>query len=566
MNVVMLLPRSAGPAMLALLLLSTAPATAVEPAGTSMPSVDAVFSEYDSEMSPGCALGVIRDGEFVYRRGYGMANLEHAVPITSRSVFRTASGSKQFTAMAIALLAEQRKLSLDASLSEFYPAFPEWAAQITVSQLVLHTSGIRDYLTLAWLAGRGDDQDYYTTDWVIRLLARQRETNFEPGTAWLYSNSGYLLLGDIVEKVSGSTLKDFSQQQIFGPLGMTHSHFHDDHTHIVPERAAGYAPADDGFRISMTTLDIVGDGGVYTSTDDLLAWDENFYHNRLGNSDQSLITTVTTPGSLKDGEPIDYAFGLAIGEYRGRKTVSHGGAFVGFRTYMTRFPELRFSVSVLCNRSDARPEGLARHVADIFLGDVLAPVPETPLDEQPSELNAEQLSRYAGDFWEHDLAFAAETRVEEGKLWAVHSPTRRNQLIPLGDDRFRMIGLPVDVIVEYEMSGDTIEAVRRITGGKPNGTFIPFERRRVQPEELAEYRADYYSPELDVEYRIRVNGHMLQLHYADEPPADLNPMFDDTFEHPERGAFEFLRSPDGNVSGLRLQSGRVRNLLFYREI
>lgn len=245
----------------------------ISPTVEPIPAVDALFAEYDNPGSPGCALGVIHKGEFIYRQGYGMANLEHGIPISEESIFRIGSTSKQFTAMAIALLAEQGKLSLEDPLNTYFKSFPDWASEVTVGQLVHHTSGIRDYLTLAYLAGKGADQDYYTANWAIKLLARQRETNFPPGTQYLYSNSGYLLMAEIVQRMSGMTLKEFSATEIFQPLNMSHSHFHDDHTHIVDQRAAGYAPAGDGYRISMTTLDIVGDGGVYTSINDLLKWD-----------------------------------------------------------------------------------------------------------------------------------------------------------------------------------------------------------------------------------------------------------------------------------------------------
>ena len=298
-------------------------------ADTAVPAVDALFADYDSTASPGCALGVIRDGEFVYRRGYGMANLEHDIPISSRSVFRIGSTSKQFTAAAVALLAEAGELSLDDPLRRHFPEFPEWADEITVRQMIHHSSGLRDYLTLAELAGRGGDADSYSNEWVLQLLSRQQALNFPPGSSYLYSNSGYLLLAHLVQRVSGQSLKQYSAERIFAPLGMSDSHFHDDHTHIVPRRAAGYAPTGEGFRISMTTLDMVGDGGVYTTVDDLLAWDRNFYDNRLGRGGPELIRQLTTPAALNDGEPLDYAFGLMVRDYRGLPTVSHGGAFVG---------------------------------------------------------------------------------------------------------------------------------------------------------------------------------------------------------------------------------------------
>jgi CubicO group peptidase (beta-lactamase class C family) len=541
-------------------------AEAVEAPAGPMYEVDALFADYDNDHSPGCALGVIRDGEFAYRRGYGMANLELDVPISSHSVFRIGSTSKQFTAMAVALLAEEGKLALDDTLKEYYLAYPAWADDITIAQMIHHTSGLRDYLTLAELAGRGDDQDNYTTDWVIKMLARQRETNFPPGTQYLYSNSGYLMLGQIVERVSGQTLREFSQERIFGPLGMTHSHFHDDHTHIVPQRASGYAPTADGYRISMTTLDMVGDGGVFTTIDDLLLWDRNFYENRLGAGKPALIAEITTPGTLANGEPIEYAFGLIRETYRGQTLISHGGSFVGFRAELIRFPALRFSVAVLCNRSDAAPWTLARKVADRFLADDLEPLPEETFQPEIVELDEEQLDKYVGDFWEPTEAFAAEVAVEDDKLWAVHSPERRNELVAIGENRFRMIGLPAEVIVEYELSGEGVESMRRFINGEARGSFTPFDRRIATAEELAEYRADYFSPELDVDYLIRVSGDHLLLHVDDGKTYDLTPMFDDTFENPDLGAFEFLRGTNGKVSGLKVQSGRVRNLMFYRRL
>lgn len=531
-----------------------------------VPAVDALFAEYDNNESPGCALGVIRDGKFIYRRGYGMANLEHGIPNSSESVFRIGSTSKQFTAMAIAFLAEQGKLSLDDPLRKYFPAFPPWADEVTVEQMVHHTSGIRDYLTLAYLAGKGADQDYYTDEWVLRLLGRQRETNFTPGTQYLYSNSGYLLLAQIVERVSEMSLKEFSQQTMFGPLEMEHSHFHDDHTHIVPQRAAGYAPTEDGYRISMTTLDIVGDGGVYTRIDDLLLWDQNFYENRLGTRGQELIEQVTAPGTLSDGQPIDYAFGLTRETYRGQTMISHGGAFVGYRAEMVRFPDQKFSTAVLCNRSDGAPSALAQGVADHFLAEELDPKPEGTFQQETVELDEELLHRYVGDFWEPSEAFAAEVSLDDGKLWAVHSPERRNELAPIGENRFQMMGLPFEVIVEYEMSDDGVLEMSRFINGKPRGTFTPFERRQAKPEELDEYRGDYRSPELDIEYLIRVSGDHLLLQIEDLPSEVLTPMFDETFENPDMGAFEFLRGPEGEIAGFKLQSGRVRNLMFYRKM
>ncbi len=539
-------------------------AFAQQPA-TTLPEVDAVFAAYDRPDSPGCALGVIRDGAFIYRRGYGMANLEYGLPIGPDTVFRIGSTSKQFTAAAVALLAQDGLVDLDESLRRHFPEFPAWADEVTIRQLIHHTSGIRDYLQLAFLAGRGGDADYYTDEWVLNLLARQRETNFPPGNRFLYSNSGYLLLAHLVRRVTGQSLRRFAEERIFGPLGMSGVHFHDDHTAIVPRRATGYAPRGDGYRISMTTLDMVGDGGVFTSVDALLPWDRNFYDDRLGGGD-AFVRELTTSGRLRDGiTPVDYAFGLGVDTWRRLERVSHGGSFVGYRAELMRFPGERLSVIVLCNRADANPTRMAEQVAAHLLAGRIEPVPEAA-EDQVLSLSPSELERYAGDFWEPEEAFAAEVRVDEGALWAVHSPTRRDPLVPIGTDRFRMTGLPADVIITYTFDEDgTLAHMSRFIDGEAAGRFTPFRKRQATPAELEAYTGTFYSDELDIRYRLFLQDGLLWFEAGDAAAEELTAQFAETFENPDYGSFTFLRESHGAVSGFLLQSGRVRNLRFSRE-
>ena len=550
---------------------------AAEPNPGAIAEVDAIFGDFDTRESPGCSLGVIRNGDFIYRRGYGMANLEYDIPLSSRSVFRIGSTSKQFTAMAITLLAESGQISLDDPLSKYFPEFPAWAKQISIQQLVHHSSGIRDYLDLAYLAGKTEDSGYFSDDWAIALLARQRESNFPPGSEFLYSNSGYLLLAHIVKRTTGLSLREFSEKKIFMPLGMNNTHFHDDHTHIVKQRASGYAPDNEAFSISMTTLDIVGDGSIYTTINDLLLWDRNFYQNRLGKGGPALIEQLTTAGTLSGGDKMTagaghsfasgqhYASGLLLENYRGLPMISHGGAFVGYRAEIIRFPEQRFSVAVLCNRSDGTPTVKARQVADYFLADVLQTRPERELAGDGLQLSEDQLQLYTGDFWEESESFAAETQVDGGKLWAVHSPERRNELAPVGPHRFRMLGLPGDILVEFTMNDSGVEKMVTIIDGYPGGSFTPFSRREISPAELGEYSGDYYSPELDVRYLLGMDRDRLLFQLKDQDPRELTAMFGETFESPDWGAFEFKHDGQGNITGFLLSSGRVRNLLFIRQ-
>lgn len=547
------------------------------PAQESRGDIDHLFSDYASGNVPGCALGVIEKGEWIYRKAYGQANLEYDLPLTTQSIFRTASVGKQFTAAAVALLAESGQISMDDSLAKYFPEFPAWAADITIEHLVFHTSGIRDYLDLAFLAGKGSDADNYTDQWAIAAMARQQETNFPPGTEHLYSNSGYLLLAHLVKRVTGQTLREYAAEHIFTPLGMKRTHYHDDHTEVVPLRAYGYAPKDDGFHVSMTTLDMVGDGGVFTSIDELLAWDQNFYRNRLGKGDPELITLLTTPATLKDGTSITYAYGLDIDQYRGQKLVSHTGSFVGFRSAILRFPDQQFSVIVLCNRADANPESLAMKASDLLLADVLEPK-ANGVDLPNFAMSPAELQKFSGDFWEAAEGIAAESRVIDGQLWAVHSPERRNVLRPIGPNRFQMMGTPAEVLVEFEMAGDEVKVLRRFINGATRGVFTPFDRLQLTPAELSAYAGEYFSPELDITYTLFVSEEKLWFNLEkvrprsgreaglghDEGSQELTAMFGETFENPDYGAFTFTRNSSGEVDGFKLQSGRVRNLGFVR--
>jgi CubicO group peptidase (beta-lactamase class C family) len=328
--------------------------------------IDAVFSRFDHADVPGCAVGVYQNGAIVYAKGYGSANLEYGVPITPKTPFISGSVAKQFTAAAIALLVEQGRLSLDDDVRKYLPELPAYGAKITVDHLVHHTSGLRDFWALVRVAGMRYD-DGYTAGDVIRLAARQKQLNFPPGSEYDYSNTGYVALGLIVQRVTGKSLRDFAAEQIFRPLGMTSTHYHDDHTMLVPGRASAYSRAPDGeWKINVWNNDIVGQGGVMTTIEDLQKWDENFYTGKVGGP--GFLKRQLQQGRLTSGKTLTYAFGLTVSEYRGLPLVEHGGSSGGYRTIITRFPSAHTSVAALCNVSAANTTQLSHRVADIVMG------------------------------------------------------------------------------------------------------------------------------------------------------------------------------------------------------
>ena len=311
-------------------LCSCCAARANRPGDKITSAVDEVFADLTKPGSPGCALGVYRDGAIVYAKGYGLANLEENVPITPASVFDIGSTSKQFTAASILLLEKQRKLSVNDDVRNYIPELPDYGKKIKILHLLNHTSGLRDYLTLMELAGINTDS--VTTDEdALALITRQKALNFAPGSDWLYSNTGFFLLSVIVKRVSGKTLREFAAENIFSPLGMTHTQYRDDHTSVVPNRAMAYDPKEhaDGYVFDVSYFEQTGDGAVHTSVEDMQKWDENFYSARIGGIE--FLAEIQEQGKLNSGKVLDYAKGLFIEDYRGLRTVSHGGAWGGYR-------------------------------------------------------------------------------------------------------------------------------------------------------------------------------------------------------------------------------------------
>jgi len=389
-------------------------------------SVDKMFEQWDKNDTPGAALGIFKDGRIIYTRGYGMANLEYNIPMTPQTVFRIASVSKQFTAMCIAILAEQGKLSLDDGIRKYIPEMHEYETPFTVRHLVHHISGVRDYMTLQGLVGSGD---YYSSQDALEMLSRQKGLNFKPGDQYSYANSGYFLLAEIVGRASGMKTSEFAKKYIFEPLGMSSTHFHDDLNMIVKNRASGYSAVreEGGYRINMTQLDMIGDGGIYTTIEDFFKWDQNFYNNKLGNGTQDLIDMVLTRGKLNDGEEISYAFGLNVGTDRGLKRISHSGSFAGFRTTYTQYPDQGFSVVIFTNNSIS-PGRIAGRIADLYLADQFTEPPPEREERQPRQqrtpqtrpepitLSASQMQEYVGIYYSDELDVFAAIKMENNNL------------------------------------------------------------------------------------------------------------------------------------------------------
>ena len=354
---------------LGLWLFLAVPLTAQNP---SPQQIDSIFTEFDRSGSVGCALGVAQNGEFLYKNGYGYANLDWDIPITPSTVFYVGSVSKQFTAAAIVLLSYEGKLSLDDDIREYLPEMPQHDPPVTIRHVIHHTSGIPDMYRV--MAQHGlTTWNRFSRDEALELLSRQ-ELDFPPGERYQYSNGGYFALSMIVERISGKTLREYAQEKIFEPLDMNDTHFHDDPVHIVKRRAMSYEEIEEGKELGyhqsyQGNFALPGAGGLYTTVEDLLKWDRNFLDNQLGGS--GFLDIMHTKGVLNSGEVLDYAFAIRENEHRGLETLGHTGSFMGFKAYYVRFPEQRFSTWVLCNMGEIVPQELGLAVAELFLGDLM---------------------------------------------------------------------------------------------------------------------------------------------------------------------------------------------------
>jgi CubicO group peptidase (beta-lactamase class C family) len=478
--------RACGAAMAVVLVFSAGGAIA-GPRGQKMEAaVDEVFEDLTAPGSPGCALGVYRDGQIAYAKGYGLANVEENVPITPKSVFDIGSTSKQFTAASILLLEKQGKLSVNDDVRKYLPELPDYGNKITILQLLNHTSGLRDYLTLMDLAGFNIDS--VTTDEdALALITRQKALNFAPGSEWLYSNSGFFLLSVIVKRVSGKTLREFAAENIFTPLGMTHTQYRDSHTSLIPDRAMAYDPNEkkDGYTLNVSYFEQTGDGAVHTSVEDLLKWDENFYLGTIGG--KIFLAELQEPGKLNTGKILDYAKGLRVTDYRGLHSVRHGGSWGGYRAELLRFPDQHFSVACLCNLGNANPSRRANEVADVYLGSLMkAKDPKKELDDgrkkenTATPLTTEQLRAYAGDYWGEELGVTYRLGIADGslKLRAVldrsglprtnnFSP---NELRPAGVDQFTIGGR--GVTVKFKRAGGGAPSGFELDAGRTTGVMF----------------------------------------------------------------------------------------------
>lgn len=546
-------PLYAGIAACGLLLLTTVAAEGQ----SQQERTDAVFANYSVAGSPGCAVGVDRGGDPLLRSAYGMADLEWDMPITPETIFENGSVSKQFTAAAIALLALDGALSLEDDVRKYVPELPNYPETITLRHMLNHTSGLRDWGSVAGLSGWGRSLRTHDQRHVIDILSRQTALNFTPGHEYSYSNSGYNLLAIIVSRVSGMSFAEFSNTRIFEPLGMTNTQWRDDYTRIVPGRSAAYTARRDGtFSINRPIEHVHGNGGLLTTVGDLLTWNHALDEGSLAGPE--LVEMLETQGVLNDGRTIAYALGLSVGESFGLRTVSHGGATSGYRAGLVRFPDQQLSVAVLCNVTSANAVGHALDAAEVFLGDLTQADSDDDLP-QGIQLSGDQLRAHIGPYSSTIRPARSILTFADGQLRI--GGANGTVLTPWSETEFHIgaEGGPYLVFTGPVM-GKRQGFELRYEGGVVDA-FVPAGEWTSTEEALQEYTGTYKSEDAQVTMEVTLEEGGLVLVHPELGPARLRASHLDTFMLGGR-LIRFRRLAGGAVYEMSIAEQRIYDMRF----
>ena len=531
--------------------------------------IDSLFNSWNTPNHPGGAVGIMKGHQVIYSKAFGLASLEYLVPNTPGTRFNIASVSKQFTAFGMVLLQLGGQLSLDDDVRKYLPELPDFGDTITIRHLIHHTSGMRSLHALLGLAGWRDD-DSRTNQDLLRFMKNQKDLNFPPGTEHLYCNTGYMLMADIIEKVTGEKFPDWMRENVFIPLGLVHTYVEDDYSRVVPANATSYrGDAESGFSRAVEFWGYVGSGNIHSTEEDLLIWLSNFYDPRPEWA--KAFEMMHTRGILKNGDTLNYAFGINVGEYKAHKQLQHGGSIGGYRSYVQAFPEEQLGIVVISNFSSSDVVNKSNGIADLLLG-IETEHAATGLIRDSSirtiPMSATALEAYTGHYWNEKDRYARKIYVKEDTLRYFRSESSESKLLPVGKDTFQMTDVPDVVMVSFRSSpGRPVEMVVAI-GDQDPILFEAFTPPVLNSALLQSYAGRYYSPELDTHYSFYVQGDSILMgNHTRHGDFKIDILRRDDLEaalEPFR-TIRVKRDRRDRIEGLYVTNGRVRNLWFEKQ-
>lgn len=527
--------------------------------------IDSLFIEWNKPNHPGGVIGVMKNGKTVFSKAYGLASLEYLAPNTTSTLFNTASVSKQFTAMGIVVLQQQGKLSVDDDIRKYLPELPDFGETITISHLLHHTSGLRSLHAMLGLAGwRGDDAR--TNEDLNRFVLNQRDLNFKPGDEYLYCNTGYMLMLNIIEKITGEKFSDWMKKSVFDPLGMINTYVEENYSRIVPNNATSYYNKQNNqFERAVEYWGYIGSGNMHSNTSDLLQWLTNFYDPQP--NWEAHFKILQTLDKFNNGEDNNYAYGVVVGEYNGYKRVQHGGSIGGFRSYIGVYPEEELKIVVLTNFSSSSTGSKANQISDILLKKVNSNNTEKEVVSKLKtiKLSNDQLKKYEASYWNDKNNYVRKIYLKDDTLRYFRTENNKSLLAPIGKNEFQMLGDGEDVKVKFEFEKNGEKTMTLTIDDKS-----PIQLKSFDPTtskgDLASYTGEFYSPELETTYVISVVDEKLFCHHSRHGDFPMKVLKKDVLEGQwPFNIAKFSRDENGVVTGIFVSNGRVRNLWFEKK-
>jgi CubicO group peptidase (beta-lactamase class C family) len=528
---------------------------------------DQVMARFDGSDTPGAAVQVWRDGKTLYSRAYGMANLTYGIPFRPETRTNIGSTSKQFTAFAVMLQQERGLLSLDDDIRKHVPELPAFDQVVTVRHIITHTSGLREFLNLLMMSGRRlDHGDWIDRSELVDIVQRQPALQNAPGAEWNYNNTAFGLAALIVERTSGQPFHVFMQENVFGPLGMTHTMVRPSPEHIVPGGSEGYTPGKDGYMALGDLGGAVGAGGIYTTVGDLQIWVENYARPRIGS--REIFDEMMTSYVLTDGKETGYGYGLSVDDQRGLKRVHHGGADVSHRSMLVYYPEIDAGLTVQSNHGQFA-SGVAFELAEAFFGDAMeaeaAPAAEgAPFD--PAAYDAEDFDDFAGRY-SLDAApdFVLTFFREASRFYTQATGQARMEIVPTSDSAFALTAVEASVVFHRNAEGK-VDGLTLNQNGENHATRLEGEEPEAWAPGAAEldaFTGRFFSEELEAFYTITRDGEKLTVHHRRLDDFELTPGEVDAFTGGDL-SFTFERDRNGRVIGFYVANGRTRDVRFAR--
>ncbi|WP_405207054.1 serine hydrolase domain-containing protein [Aquimarina sp. LLG6339-5] len=527
---------------------------------TTKQQINRLFEKWDNNQTPGAAVAIIKDGKVIFKNAYGLANLEFGIKNTSSTLFNIASNSKQFTTYGLMNLVETGKIDLEDDIRKYLPELPDFGQTIKVRTLAQHTHGIRGITYLLGMAG-WHIEDLISRKEILKLLSQQQELNFQPETDFSYNNTGYMLLAEIIERVSEMPFHQYLDEIVFTPLGMTNTVLFEDYQKVIPNLANPYFFDGLAYKKGIrNSKDIVGNTGIRTNIEDLSKWVINFDKTKIGG--KQLLNKLAKVAVLKNGDTLEYALGQRISNYKARKVVSHGGADAGYRSQILRFPDERLSIIVLTNDGSLNADEKAYFIADIFLNNIETIDTKKPIrNTKKSEVIAtkQTLKKYEGKF-ELRPGFVMEFHEEEGQLFITATGQGTLPLETIHEKQFKIRRISALITFIENDYGDFDELVFDHNGQESAGKRIQFH---MDSSKLQMYTGIYYSPELKTSYELLIENGILVAKHQRQQSTVLSPLGDHIFSGNTWFFGTFVFEFENNIiKAFRVDSDRVENLVF----